>query len=155
MTEPLSFQVLLEILTWWSALFIVGLGIERVINKVREWDRASLGLVAGTHKRWDDRVKEIPAYPRPLPEGPVMRTALLTDRMGQILASFDQMAISLANVGKVANAVSVSVQTLMHNQDSINLYYGIGSNWPTIKTSIDSLGAGKFKLTYMEGTIND
>lgn len=152
---------LLEILI--AGLLLTGAGslVLAAIDKVREWDRASLGLVAGTHDK------------------PAPKTIDLSGHMLRITLAAEPFKKAMNDVAVAANNVEIRFKQLEFNQASLDLYYGnkpftirdqaaldqvdvdfirnyyAGEAPAHITTAIRNLGAGKLKLTYTEGTIND
>lgn len=146
----LPITVLLEILLYWTLIAITYIALRTVFRKVRQWDRASVGLVAGTHLHWSEETAQ-----------------KIRDYLDQEGASKVELDISPnaadfhAHMAMAADALTQLQKTMLGFREpvaeTIRSLQGVVRELgrPGIHFTHTYTGAGRYKFTYTEGTIHD
>lgn len=143
---------------YWAALAALAFVLlMAAIDFLVQWDKASTGLVAGTHE------PPAPAFARGgwlIVDGSIDARKISADRLdtSRISAQAATAAVAMEQLGKVIHEVTPLTMQLSQalaavDVDWLREYYSRDQRHLT--TTIDPVGPGRFKLTHTEGTIHD
>jgi len=146
----LPVTVLIEVLLCGAVLAVAWLCICAVANKVRDWDRASVGLVAGTHLRWSEETAQ--KIRGDLNQGSGSRVELdIAPGVSDFQIHMTRAADALTQLQKTMLGFREPIEILHKTLQGVALIY----MRPGISFTHTYNGAGRYKFTYTEGTIND
>lgn len=141
-----SVGIILAVAAGWTAVSM----LTALALLVRKWDRASEGLVAGTHKSWQEGTAQN------------IRETLDADAVGR--AELDEVLTQTdldRHLVMVADAWEQLSKTMIGFRKPVEeAVFALGGlvrtiERPGVQLTHTHLGAGRYKVTYTEGTIID
>lgn len=143
---------------YWAALAALAFVLlMAAIDFLIQWDKASTGLVAGTHE------PPAPAFATGgwlIVDGSIDAHKISAERLdtSRISAQVATAAVAMGRLGQAIHEVTPLTMQLSQllsevDADWLREYYSADRRHFT--TTIDPVGPGRFKLTHTEGTIHD